>query len=552
MNRSFDAIVIGAGHNGLVAAALLARAGWSTIVLERGAVPGGAVQSGQLTLPGFTHDLFATNMNLFVASPAYAELGSALERNGLRFAVSDRPFASVFPNGVALRAYRDLDRTVADLGAHNPGDGEGIKALASDCRRLAPVLMDLYGTPAAPLSFLASLARAGRRLGAAGIADLAALALSSTGELGDQYFVTEEAKAMVGAWGMHLDYAPDVAGGALFPFLEVIGNIEAGMSIVVGGASRLIDALTGVILEAGGELRCEAEVAQIRVREGRADAVVLASGETITARRAVIANLTPAVLYGRLLSERDVPDRVGQRMRRFRYGPGTAMVHLALSGAVPWQNSSDLSKFAYVHIGPYQSDMQRTYNDARAGLLPQEPMLVVGQASATDPSRAPGDQQTLWIQVRVVPSVITGDAAGAIEYRDWDAVREPFADRVMANLERYAPGLGKLVLGRKVFTPVDLEQLNPNLVGGDSLAGSMHLRQNFLLRPVPGLTKYRTGVDGLWMIGAATWPGAGVNALSGYHLAVKLRAAHVHQAMVPPVVKRIMLATPGRHNRSME
>lgn len=549
-DRDFDAIVIGAGHNGLVAAALLARAGWSTLVLEQGDAPGGAVRSGEITLPGFTHDLFATNLNLFAASPAYAELADPLQRHGLRFAVSHRPFASAFQDGVALRAYRDLDRTIAGLSAHDPGDGKGMAALASDHRRLAPVLMDLYRTPASTSSFLMSLARAIRRLGGAGIADLAALVLSSTRDLGAQYFVTEEAKAMVSAWGMHLDYAPDTAGGALFPFVEIFGNIEAGMSIAVGGASKLIDALTGVLREAGGELRCDAEVAHVRVRDGRADAVILASGETITARRAVIANLTPAVLYGRLLSDADVPERVGQRMRNFRYGPGTAMVHLALGGPVPWQAGSDLDEFAYVHVGPYQDDMRQTYNDARAGLLPAEPMLVVGQASAVDQTRAPPGQHTLWIQVRVVPSVITGDAERAIESRDWDAVREPFADRVLAKLERYAPGLGKLVLARKVFAPIDLERLNPNLVGGDSLGGSMHLRQNFLLRPIPGQTRYRTGVDGLWMVGAATWPGAGVNALSGYHIAAMLRAPRRRWRLLPAGASSTPRATPKRGNRS--
>ena len=226
------------------------------------------------------------------------------------------------------------------------------------------------------------------------------------------------------------------------------------------------------------------------------------------------------------------------------------MVHLALGGSVPWHAGTDLSKFAYVHVGPYQEDLRRTYNDARAGLLPMEPMLVVGQASAVDQTRAPAGRHTLWIQVRVVPSVITGDAARAIESHDWDAVREPFADRVLAKLERYAPGVGKLVLARKVFTPVDLERLNPNLIGGDSLAGSMHLRQSFLLRPIPGQTRYRTGVDGLWMVGAATWPGAGVNALSGYHVGTMLCAPHLLSRLLPAGANRTLRATRGPRNRS--
>ena len=130
----------------------------------------------------------------------------------------------------------------------------------------------------------------------------------------------------------------------------------------------------------------------------------------------------------------------------------------------------------------------------------------------------------LWVQVRALPGAIRGDAAGEIDARDWDSAREPYADRVMAKLERYAPGIGSLVLDRAVLTPADLERHDPNLAGGDSIAGSMHLRQNFLFRPFPGVSDYETGIDRLLMVGAATWPGAGVNAISGYNVARKLLA----------------------------
>jgi phytoene dehydrogenase-like protein len=153
-------------------------------------------------------------------------------------------------------------------------------------------------------------------------------------------------------------------------------------------------------------------------------------------------------------------------------------------------------------------------------------MLVVGQTSAIDPSRCPAGEggAVLWVQVRALPASIRGDAAGAIEARDWPAAAEPYADRVLAKLERYAPGIGGLVLDRAVLTPADLERNNPNLAGGDSIAGSMHLRQNFLFRPFPAVADYETGIDGLLMVGAATWPGAGVNAISGYNVARKLLA----------------------------
>jgi phytoene dehydrogenase-like protein len=200
------------------------------------------------------------------------------------------------------------------------------------------------------------------------------------------------------------------------------------------------------------------------------------------------------------------------------------MLHLALSAPPAWEAGEDLSRFAYVHIAPYVEDLAATYAHACAGLLPAEPMLVVGQTSAVDPSRASDGGAVLWVQVRALPTEIGGDAAGLIAARDWDGAREPYADRVLAKLERYAPGLSELVLDRAVLTPADLERHDPNLVGGDSIAGSMHLRQNFLFRPFPAARDYETGIDRLLMVGAATWPGAGVNAISGYNVARKLLA----------------------------
>jgi phytoene dehydrogenase-like protein len=191
------------------------------------------------------------------------------------------------------------------------------------------------------------------------------------------------------------------------------------------------------------------------------------------------------------------------------------MIHLALSAPPTWAAGGDLGEFAYIHIAPYVSDLAETYTAAVDGLLPRSPMLVVGQTSAVDPTRAPAGQAVLWVQVRALPAEIRGDAAGEITARDWHQAGEPYADRAIAKLAEYAPGLDELILKRVVLTPQDLEAHDANLVGGDSVAGSHHLRQNFVFRPLPGYSAYRTPVDGLFMTGASTWPGAGVTGLPG-------------------------------------
>lgn len=535
----YDAIVVGAGHNGLVCALYLARAGWKVLVLERNERVGGAVMSGEVTRPGFVHDLYAMNQNLFLGSPVYAELGEDLERHGLRYKTSPKPYSNVFPDGSSLRVYQDRERTLALLREHSEEDAEGFERLYDKFRAFGQSFLPVYGTPLPSVGAVWSLAKAVRSQGIAELTDLAQIVASSTRELGDAYFATDEMKALVATWGMHLDFGPDVSGGAMFPFLEVFADVEFGMSVVEGGASRMPEALVGLLKEYGGEVRTEAEVSRVLTEGsngehagGRVTGVELASGERIGAKRAVVANLTPSVLFGGLLSDRLLPERFRQRVRTYEHGPGTMMVHLALNGKPSWRAHPDLDEFAYVHIAPYVEDLAQTYTDSVNGLLPKSPMLVVGQTSAVDPSRAPEGGEVLWVQVRTVPSKIRGDAAGEIEARTWDEAREQFADRVMRKLEEYAPGVRDLVLDRTVYSPDDLERHNPNLKGGDSLGGSHHLRQNFVFRPFPGWSNYSMPIEGLYMVGAATWPGAGTNATSGYLAAKEILRPYAARKMI--------------------
>jgi len=201
------------------------------------------------------------------------------------------------------------------------------------------------------------------------------------------------------------------------------------------------------------------------------------------------------------------------------------MIHLALRELPDWRAGDALRQFAYVHIAPTLDQMARTYREAVAGLLPAEPVLVVGQPTVVDPGRAPPGQHVLWVQVRVLPAEVRGDAAGVLAPGHWDALKEAYADRAMALLERHAPGINTRVLARLVLSPADLERDNPNLVGGDSLSGSHHLDQFFCFRPAFGLSRWRTPVAGLYMVGASTWPGAGTGAGSGFMLARDLAGA---------------------------
>ena len=514
---SHDAVIIGAGHNGLAAGVILAKAGWSVLVLERNAEAGGAVRTAEVTLPGYRHDLFAANLNLFAGSPFYAEFGEELHRHGLDFAPTSKPFSSIFPGGKFVGISTDQDDTKASIARLSGADVSAWESLEADFQRGAQHMFPLLGDPLPSFSAVRHLFAGARALGWGWPGEITRLTLQSTREFAEEHFESPEMRSAYAVWGMHLDYPPDVSGGALFPYLETFADAANGMVLGMGGASNMIDALQSLLEAHGGEVRFASPVAEIHVKGKKASGVILEGGETISANKAVIANLTPRILFENLIPADKLDESFRAKVSKYRHGPGTMMIHLAASDLPTWSNPL-ARDYAYVHIAPYLEDMSRAYHEASAGLLPTTPTLVVGQPTAVDSSRAPDGNHVLWIQVRVVPSQIKGDAAAVISGTDWQDVKEEYADRVVDIIESYAPGIRDRVLARHVLSPVDLENANPNLVGGDSLGGSHHLMQHFFLRPFPGWTRYRTPIRDLYMCGAGTWPGAGVGAGSGYLL----------------------------------
>ena len=520
---AYDAIVVGAGHNGLAAAVHLAARGWKVGVFERASVAGGAVKTAELTLPGFRHDLYAMNLSLFAGSPFFATHKDGLLKHGLAFVPAPHSFASAFPDATWLGVSQDVEETAARIAALSTEDAAAWRAMLAAFAKDAPHVFALLGAPMPSRQALRVLWAAYRAKGAAGLGEIGRLLLSSPRDFLDQHFSHPKLKATMAVWGLHLDFPPDAAGGALFPYLESMASQSFGMVIGQGGADTMIKALTGLLKAHGGELHLDAPVEAILKQGGRASGIRLRDGASVEARRAVVANIHPAHLG--TLVDGGLPNGFRDKIATFRPGPATMMVHYALDCLPPWTAGPDLHRFAYVHLAPDLAGMTRVYDQARVGLLPEAPALVVGQPTALDPSRAPNGKHVLWVQVRVLPSAILGDAAGEIDGTDWDAVKELYADRVDRLIEGYAPGFGASVLGRAVLSPRDLEHDNPNLVGGDSLSGSHHLDQNFVFRPAFGWSRYKTPLDKLYMVGASTWPGAGVGAGSGFILAKRLVGA---------------------------
>lgn len=514
-----DAILIGSGHNSLACACHLAARGWKVAVYERNDVPGGAVRSGEYTAPGFTHDWGAMNLSLFAGSAFHTEFSEELGKNGLAFAPTADPFASLFPDGRWLGISNDTALTTARVRGFSDADAEAWQALSADFPERAEAILSVLGSPM-NLRALASLSyKTWRSNGAGGAIDLARFLTMSPRDWLDQTFESDHVKATLAAWGMHLDFAPDVAAGAVFPYLEAMAGQAFGMLLGQGGAQTVTDAMISMIEARGGTLTCGAEVTRINHAQGRAIGVTLADGTTINASKAVIANVSPSALLR--LTGGSGEARHDAAMSAFQHAPGTMMIHLAMDALPDWP-AHELKRFAYVHLAPSLEQMSRTYAQARAGMLPDEPVVVVGQPTVVDTSRAPAGKHVLWLQVRMAPGTIRGDAAGKIAATDWAAAAQPFAERALDILERYAPGTRSKIIAKRIVSPEELEADNPNLVGGDQVCGSHHLHQHFFNRPTRGYADGTTPIAKLYHTGAAVWPGGGTGAGPGTFLAKKL------------------------------
>ena len=512
----YDAVCIGSGINSLAAAALLAREGWSVCVLERNDWLGGAIRTAEITEPGFVHEVFASWHPLFTGSAAYAQLRDELEARGLEYLNTELPTATLYPDGDSVFLTTSHDENVAALGP-------AWERTVSEFMPNADLAFGLLGTELWSRDGAALALKALRRLGRRGVVEFAGRTLISCRDWVTETFEDERVHGLIAPWVLHTGLGPDAASSGFMAQVIAVAIELGGMPVPRGGGVRLVEALAGIVRDAGGSLETERDVERVLVSAGRATGVRTVDGSTYEARRAVLADVTPTQLYGRLLE--GAPERFTREGRRFRYGRGEMQIHLALSEPPRWAGDERLARTAIVHLTPGLDGVSRAVNEAERGLLPAEATIVAGQPLAVDPSRAPEGKWILWIQLQELPSRVRGDAAGELDAGDgsWtEELRERYADRIQERLARQLTNLDASILRRVVLSPADIEAANVNMVGGDIYGGSCALDQNLLWRPRPALPGHRTPVEGLYHIGASTHPGPGLGAGSGTLLAQEL------------------------------
>ncbi len=520
MPQCYDAAIVGGGHNGLVAAAYLARAGRRVLVLERRELVGGSSVTEEVW-PGFRVST-AAYLTSLLSEVVIRDL--ELERFGYRVDAKDPAFFSPFPDGRVLFMWQDRSRTLEEIAKFSRRDAERYPAYEDHIETLSRIVepLLLVTPPAFPPAGAGDLLEWFRlaakvyRLGRRDFAALVKIFTQSAADFLDEWFESPELKVtlatdgVIGANGG--PRSPGTAYVLLHHCMGGVGGKRGLWGFVRGGMGAVSEAIAASARSRGVEIRTSAPVARILVREGRARGVVLEGGEEITAG-IVISNIDPRQTFLRLLDERELDPGFVSAIRRYRIEGTSLKMNFALSGLPEFRalpGAPGPQHRATMHICPSIEYVERAWDDAKYGRPSERPMLELTIPTMYDPSLAPPGKHVMGVFLQYAPYTLRDG--------DWDGLRESYADRVMDVIAEYAPNIQSIVLERQVLTPLDLER-QFGLTGGNIFHGEMSLDQMFVMRPVAGWARYRTPVAGLYLCGSGVHPGGGVMGIPGYNAA---------------------------------
>ncbi len=525
--KSHDAVVIGSGPNGLVAANVLADAGWSVLVLEAQPRLGGAVSSDTEVHPGFVHDTFSAFYPLAAASPTISGFG--LEHFGLTWKHAPAVLGHPFRDGSWALLHRDRDVTAGLLEADHPGDGEAWLALCGQWDRVGDAIVAALLSPFPPVTGGLRTLAALRKVGGLGFVRTL---LTPVAELGQQLFGGEAARILLAGNAGHADIPLHAAGSSVMALMLAMLGQTRGFPVPEGGAGRLTEAMASRLESLGGEVRCDHEVTRIEVDRGRVVAVHTAD-HRFPVGRAVLADVLASNLYGGLLAPDDVPHRIARGMGSFRLDPGTVKVDWALSGPVPWATPPAHAPGTF-HVADSVAQMNQALTQVSEGAIPASPFMLAGSMTTSDPARSPAGTESVWAYTHV-PQESSYDAGDGRIRGVWDRDDcERFADRMQHRIVELAPELGSRILARRVLGPRELQARNANLVNGALGGGTANLHQQLVFRPVPGQGgRAETGVGGLYLASSSAHPGGGVHGAPGSNAARAALAHHRVRRLVP-------------------
>jgi phytoene dehydrogenase-like protein len=515
----YDSIIIGGGHNGLVTAAYLARAGRKVLVLERRELVGGCAVTEEIW-PGYRVST-AAYLTSLLQERIVREL--ELARFGYQVDAKDPAFFSAFPDGRHFFMWQDRAKTLAEIAKFSQHDADVYPAYEDQLERLSQVVEGLLLTtpPAFPpraLDLVDYLKLAGKMRGLSP-RDLVALVkifTQSAAEFLDEWFESEEVKVTLATDGViGANGGPRSPGTAYILLHHCMGGVSGHRGLwgfVRGGMGAVSEAIAASARAKGVEIRVNAPVAKVLVRNGRARGVVLESGEEIDGET-VASNLDPKLTFLRLLDPKDLDDEFVRSIRNFRIEGTSCKINLALNGLpefTAYPGAPGPHHKATMHICPSIEYVERAWDDAKYGRASERPLLELTIPTMYDASLAPPGKHVMGIFLQYAPYTLREGT--------WDELREPFGDRVISLIEEYAPNIRRIIEHRQVLTPLDLER-RFGITGGNIFHGEMSLDQMFVMRPVAGWARYRTPVAGLYLCGSGAHPGGGVMGAPGYNCA---------------------------------
>jgi phytoene dehydrogenase-like protein len=517
-SKGRDALVIGSGPNGLVAANLLVDAGWDVLVVEAQDHVGGAVHSDESVAPGFVHDTFSSFYPLAGASNVIN--GLELEKHGLVWRHAPAVLGHPMPDGSWALLHRDIAKTAANLNAAHPGDGETWRALHSDWLTIGPALVEGLLSPFPPV-------RAGvkmlLKLPRVGGVDYVRTLLEPATTMGSKRFGGEGPQLLLAGNALHADIPMTASGSGLLGLLLAMLGQTVGFPVPEGGASRLSQALADRFTSRGGQIRLNTRISSIKVRRRHATGAVTQDGEQLNAR-AVVADVAATALYGELLDWSQLPARVRSGMTRFELDPATIKVDWALAGPVPWASPPEVAP-GTLHLADSVDQLCQSQDAVAHHSIPAEPFLLCGQMTTTDPTRSPAGTESMWAYTHVPQVTHRDDGPDGLTGR-WDGDEiERMADRMQARIVKHAPDFESRITARRVLGPHELQARNENLVNGALGGGTSGLHQQLIFRPVPGMGRAGTPIAGLFLGSASAHPGGGVHGACGSNAARAVIAA---------------------------
>ncbi|MDN4171464.1 NAD(P)/FAD-dependent oxidoreductase [Nocardioides sp. SOB77] len=520
MTATYDAVVIGAGPNGLVAANHLIDRGWSVLVLEAQPDVGGAVRSDRELHPDYVHDTFSAFYPLAAGSPTIRSFH--LEEHGLRWVHSPAVLGHCLPSGEWATLHRDRTVTAALMDAQHPGDGDAWLRLCDMWDTIGDQVVGALLTPFPPLRpALGALAKLPRVGGLEFVREM----LTPVVDIGRHRFGGFAPRILLAGNAGHSDIPLGAPGSGLMGLLLTMLGQTVGYPVPEGGAGMLTQAMASRVRSLGGDIRCDAEVVRIEVERGRAVAVRTRDGERYAATHAVVADVAAPHLYGGLVAADDLPAGTMRKMESFELDPGTVKVDWALDGPVPWKSEPPHAPGTF-HVADSVEQMSEALHHVNSRTVPARPFMLAGQMTTTDPTRSPAGTESLWAYTHVPQDVARDLGEDPVTGR-WDREEcERFADRMQARIEELAPGFGSKVVARRVLGPHEMQARNANLIGGALNGGTSQLHQELVFRPVPGLGRSETPVKGLYLGSASAHPGGGVHGACGMNAA---RAAVAHR-----------------------